>query len=132
MVSTSITNWKPVMKLIANQVSVYHIRIFFDLMDSVVVIAHAIYKKKVNAKMTLLNFEIILVELLINQLCSWKCKITAQEPQLIVELLQPLKERDHIVQFTEKRQCCQCCFTNGKKDGKCITYYKSCNVLLCV
>ena len=101
-------------------------------MDSVVVNAHVIYKKKVNAKMSLLNFKIILPELLINRFSSRKYKITAEEPQLTVELPQPLKEPDHIVQFTEKRQRCQYCFTNGKKDVKCFTYCKSCNVSLCV
>ena len=110
----------------------YYLRIFFDLMDSVVVNAHVIYKKKVNAKMSLLNFKIILVESLINRFSSRKRKITAEEPQLTVELPQPLKEPDHIVQFTEKRQRCQYCFTNGKKDVKCFTYCKSCNVSLCV
>ena len=40
----------------------YYLRISFDLMDSVVVNAHVIYKKKVNPKMSLLNFKIILAE----------------------------------------------------------------------
>ena len=44
----------------------YYLRIFFDLMDSVVVNTHVIYKKKVNAKMSLLNFKIILAESLTN------------------------------------------------------------------
>ena len=110
----------------------YYLRIFFDLMDSVVANAHVIYKKKVNAKMSLLNFKIILAELLINRFSSRKRKITAEEPQLTVELPQPLKEPDHIVQFTKKRQCCQYCFTNGKKDVKCFTYCEPCNILLCV
>ena len=110
----------------------YYLRILFNLMDSVVVNVHVIYKKKVNAKMSLLNFKIILIESLINWFSSRKRKITAEEPQLTVELPQPLKEPDHIVQFTEKRQRCQYCFTNGKKDVKCFTYCKSCNVLLCV
>ena len=109
----------------------YYLRIFFDLMDSVVVNAHVIYKKKVNAEMSLLIFKIILAESLINRFSSRKRKITVEEPQLIVELPQPLKEPDDIVQFTEKRQRCQYCFTNGKKDVKCFTYCKSCNVSLC-
>ena len=109
----------------------YYLRIFFDLMDSVVVNAHVIYKKKVNAKMSLLNFKIIFAKLLINQFSSQKCKITAKEPQLTVELPKSLKEPDHIVQFTEKRQCCQYCFTNGKKNVKCFIYCKT-SVSLCV
>ena len=35
----------------------YYLRIFLDLIDSVVVNAHLIYKKRVNAKMSLLNFK---------------------------------------------------------------------------
>ena len=48
----------------------YHLRIFFNLMDSVVVNTHSIYKKKVNAKMSLHNFKIILAESLINRFSS--------------------------------------------------------------
>ena len=44
----------------------YHLRIFLNHMDSVVVNAHVIYKKKVYAKMSLLNFKIILAELMIS------------------------------------------------------------------
>ena len=84
----------------------YHLRIFFNLMDSVVVNTHSIYKKKVNAKMSLHNFKIILAESLINRFSSWKRKITAEEPQLTGDLPQPLKEPNNIVQFTEKSQCC--------------------------
>ena len=40
----------------------YYLRISFDLMDSVVINAYVIYKKKVQAKMSLLNFKIILAE----------------------------------------------------------------------
>ena len=69
----------------------HYLRIFFDLMDSVVVNAHVIYKKKVNSKINLLNFKIILAESLINQISSRKGKITAEEPQLTVQLPQPLK-----------------------------------------
>ena len=58
----------------------YYLQIFFDLMDSVVVNAHVIYKKKVNEKISLLNFKIILAELLKNQFSSRKRKITAEEP----------------------------------------------------
>ena len=95
-------------------------------MDSLVVNANAIYKKKVNTKMSLLNFQIILAESLINRFFSRKRKITAEEPQITVELPQPLKEPDGIVQFTEKRQRCQYFFAYGKKNVKCITYCKSC------
>ena len=69
-------------------------------MDSVVVNAHVICKKKVNAKMSLLNFKLILAELLINRFSSRKRKIDDEEPQLTVELPQILKEPDHTVQFT--------------------------------
>ena len=71
----------------------YYLRIFFNLMDSVVVNTHVIDKKKVNAKMSLLNFKIILSESLINRFSSQKLKITAKEPQLTVELPQPLKNQ---------------------------------------
>ena len=77
-----------------------YLRIFFDFMDSVVVNAHVICKKKVNAKMSLLNFKLILAELLINRFFSRKRKIDDEEPQLTVELPQILKEPDHTVQFT--------------------------------
>ena len=82
----------------------YYLRIFFDLKDSVVVNAHVIYKKKVNAKMSLLNFKIIFAKSLINRFSSRKRKITAEKPQFTVEVPQPLKEPDHIVQLNEKRQ----------------------------
>ena len=52
----------------------YYLWIFFNLMDSVVVNAHVIYKIKVNAKMSLLNFKIILAKLLLNQFSSQKGK----------------------------------------------------------
>ena len=45
----------------------YYLRIFFDLMDSVVVNGHVVYKKKVSAKMSLLSFKKILAKSLINQ-----------------------------------------------------------------
>ena len=80
------------MKLIANHWLRYYLQIFFDLIDSVVVNARVIYKKKGNAKMSLPNFKIILTELLINQFSSPRCKITAKELQLTVELPQPLKK----------------------------------------
>ena len=89
-------------------------------------------KKKFNGKMSLLNFKIIVAESLVTRLSSRKCRITVKEPQLTVALPKPLKEPDHIVQFTKKRQRCQYCFTNGKKDGECFTFCKSCNVSLCV
>ena len=103
-----------------------YLRFFFSPMDSVVVNAHVIYKKKID----LLSFKIILAESLINQFCYQKCKITAEKPKLTVELPQPLKKPDHIVQFTEKRQRCQYCCTMGKKDAKYFSYCESCNVLL--
>ena len=120
--SASMTNWKPVVDRKSR--FRYYLRISFDLMDSVVVNAPVIYKKKVNAKMSLLNFKIILAELLINRFSSRKCKITAEESHFTVELPQPSKEPDHIVQFTEERQHCQYCFTSGKKGVKCFTYCK--------
>ena len=82
--------------------------------------------------MSLLDFKIILAESLVNRFSSRKRKMTVKEPQLNVELPQPLKEPDHIVQLTEKRERCQYYFTNGKKDVNCFTYCKSCNVSLCV
>ena len=114
------------MKLISNQGS----GIIYEF--SVVVNVHVNYKKKVNAKMSQLNFKVVLDESSIKRFFSRKRKITAEISQLTVELPQPLKEPDRIVQFTEKRQCCQYGFTNGKKDVKCFTYCKSCNVSLCV
>ena len=108
----------------------YYPWIFFDLMDSVVDNVHVIYKKKFNAKMSPLNFKIILSESLIKLFSSSKRKITAEEPQLTVELPPPWKELDHIVRFTGKRQHCQYSFNNGKNDVKSFTYCKSCNVLL--
>ena len=77
--------------------SQYYLRIFSDLLDSAVLNTHVIYKKKINAKVNLLNFKIILAESLINWFSSRNYKITAEEPQLTVELPQPLKEPDHIV-----------------------------------
>ena len=74
----------------------YYLQVFFDLIDSVVVNAHVIYKNKVNSKMSLVNFKIILAKLLINQFYSWKRKITVEEPQLTVKLPQSLKEPDQI------------------------------------
>ena len=44
----------------------YYLRIFSDLLDSAVLNTHVIYKKKINAKVNLLNFKIILAESLIN------------------------------------------------------------------
>ena len=103
-----------------------YLRFFFSPMDSVVVNAHVIYKKKID----LLSFKIILAGSLINRFCYQKCKITAEKPKLTAELPQPLKKPDHIVQFTEKRQRCQYCCTMGKKDAKYFSYCESCNVLL--
>ena len=68
--------------------------------------------------MSLLNFKIILTESLINRFSPRKRNITAEKSQLTVELQEPLKEPDRIAQFTEKRQRCQYCFTNGKKGCK--------------
>ena len=64
-------------------------------MDSVVVNAHVIYKKKVNTKISLLDFKVILAESLINQFSSQKRKFAAEEPQLAVELPLSMKEPDH-------------------------------------
>ena len=57
----------------------YYLRIFFNLMDSTAVNVHAIYEKKVNAKMSLLNFKITFAESLINRLPSRKRKVIAEE-----------------------------------------------------
>ena len=61
----------------------YYLWIFFDLMYSVVVNAHAIYKKKVNTKMSLLDFKVILAESLINRFSSRKRKFAAEELSLL-------------------------------------------------
>ena len=58
----------------------YYLRIFFDLMDSVVVNAHIIYKKEVNARMNLLDFKVSLSEALVNGFSSRKRKFTADTP----------------------------------------------------
>ena len=128
MVSASMTNWKPVMKLIANQDS--GITYEFSPSSWIQLLSMPMsFTKKVNAKVSLLSFKIILAESLITRFSSWKRKITAEEPHLTFELPQPLKEPDHTVQFTEKGQRCQYYFT---KDVKCFTFCKFCNVLLCV
>ena len=116
------------MKLIANQGS----SIIYELSSTswiqLLSVPRSFTKRKLMENESV-QFKIILAELLINRFSSRKCKITAEEPQFTLELPQPLKELDHIVQFTEN---CQWCFTNGKKDVKCFTYCKSCNVSLCV
>ena len=96
----------------------YYLRVFFGLMDSVIVNACIIYKNKVNEKMSIFHFKGILEESLTNRFSSQKQKFSSEEPQLTFELPQPLKEPAHIVQFTEKRQHCMYCFNNGKKDTK--------------
>ena len=50
----------------------YYLRIFFDLMDSCVVNAHVIYKKKINSKVNLFKFKVMLAESLIKKkkVCS--------------------------------------------------------------
>ena len=107
----------------------YYLRVFFDLMDSVVVNAHVIYKKKVNAGMSLLNFTVTLAGSLINRFSSQKPKFTAE--QLKLNLLLPYRNpREN--QNTEKWRRCLYCFNYGKKDTKCFTYCESCNVSLCV
>ena len=80
-------------------------------MDSVVVNAQVIYKKKVNAKINLLNFKIILAESSINWFPFQK-RITAEEFRLTVELPPPVKKPDHTV-------------TNWKDDVKSFTDCKS-------
>ena len=75
-------------------------------MDSVVVNAHVIYKKKVNTKMSLLDFKVILAESLINRFSSQKPKFATEETQFALELPLSMKEPDHLVQFTEKRRRC--------------------------
>ena len=116
------------MKLIANQGTGIIYEFSSTLSIQLMSMPMSFTEKKVNAKMSILNFKIILAELLINRFPIRKCKITVDEPQITVELLQPLKEPDHIVQVTEKRQRCQYCFTNRENDVKCFTYCKSCKV----
>ena len=118
------------MKLNANHGSSIIYNVSSNL--SVVVNTNVICEKKVNAKIILLNFKITLSKLLINRYSSRKRKSNAEEPHFIVELPQPLTERDHIVQFTEKGQRCHYCFNNEKKDVKRFIYCKSCNACLCM
>lgn len=73
-------------------------------MDSVVTNAYIIYKKKVNARLSLFHFKVILVESLISSFKSQKRKFTSGELQLALQLTQALKEPAHVVQFTEKRR----------------------------
>ena len=110
----------------------YYLTVFLDLMDSVVANAYIIYKKKINARMSLFHFKVILAELLIKRFSSRKRKFIGEEPQLAFKLAQALKEPAHIVQFTEKCRLCMYCFNNWNKNTKCFTYFKSCNVFLCV
>ena len=84
--------------------SQYYLRVFFHLMDSVVTNAYIIYKKKVNARLSLFHFKVILVESLISSFYSQKRKFTSGELQLALELIQALKEPAHVVHSTEKRQ----------------------------
>ena len=62
-----------------------YLRFFFSLMDSVVVNAHVIYKKKID----LLSFKIILAESLINRFCYQKRKITAGNPSSLLNYHNP-------------------------------------------
>ena len=101
-------------------------------MDSVVFNAHVICKRKLNARMSLFHFKVILVESLTNRFSSRKAKFTTEEPKLALELPQALKEPAHIVQFIEKRRRCMYCLNYEKKDTKCFTNCKSCNASLCV
>ena len=110
----------------------YYLRIFFDLMDSCVVNAHVIYKMKINSEVNLFKFKVMLAESLINGFTSRKRKFAADEPQLAAELPLSIKQPDHIIHFTEKRQRCVYCFNDGRKDVKCSGYCKTCNVHLCV
>ena len=110
----------------------YYLRIFFDLMDSCVVNAHVIYKMKINSEVNLFKFKVMLAESLINGFTSRKRKFAADEPQLAAELPLSIKQPDHIIHFTEKRQRCVYCFNGGRKNVKCSGYCKTCNVHLCV
>ena len=81
----------------------YYVRVFFNLMDSVVANAHIIHKTNVNVRMNLFHFKVILADLLIKRFSSRKRKFTSKEPKLELEWPQTLKEPSHIVQFTDKR-----------------------------
>ena len=61
-------------------------------------------KKKVNSKMSLLDFKVSLPESLIYKFSSRKRNFSAEQPQLAVVLPQSSKEPDHIVEFTDKRR----------------------------
>ena len=129
MASTSMTSWKLVMKLIANRGSSIICEFSSTTWIQLLLMPMLFTKRKFMQKWV--------YSISKSFSPNWwfpsrKHKITAEEPQLTVELPQPLKEPDNTVQFTEKRQRCQYCFTNGKTDVKCFTYCKSYNVLLCV
>ena len=94
-------------------------------MNSVVVNAHVICKRKLNARMSLLHFKVILVESLTNKFSSRKGKFTSEEPKLALELPQALKEPAHIAQFIEKCRRCMYCLHYENKDTKCFTNWKS-------
>lgn len=79
-------------------------------MDSAVINAEIVYKKKINTRMSLSYFKVILTESLRNSCFSQKRKFTSDEPQLALGLLQALKEPAHIVQFTKKRRRCIYCY----------------------
>ena len=127
MASTSMTNWKPVMKLIAKQGSSIICEFSSTTWIQLLLMPMLFTKRKFMQKWV---YSISKSSSPNWWFPSWKHKITAEEPHLTAELPQPLKEPDNTVQFTEKRQRCQYCFTNGKTDVKCFTYCKSYNVLL--
>lgn len=116
--ATNKTDWKSRFR--------YYLSVLFFNTNSDPVNAHIIYKKKVNAKMSLFHFKFILAEFLINKFFSQKRKFTSKEPQPALELPLALKEPAHTVQFTEKHRRCMYCFNTGNKDTS------FCNVSLCI
>ena len=61
-------------------------------MDSVLINSHVIYKKKVNTKISLLDFKVLHAEALINQFTSRKRKFAVEKPKLALELSLLMKE----------------------------------------
>ena len=83
--ATNKTDWKSRFR--------YYLSVLFFNTNSDPVNAHIIYKKKVNAKMSLFHFKFILAEFLINKFFSQKRKFTSKEPQPVLELPLALKEQ---------------------------------------
>ena len=126
-----MTNWKPVVRMIVNQDSGFIYEFFSTSRIQLLLMSMSIRKRTLMQKLVY-SISKSSAPNRWQTNSSRKRKITAEEPHLTVEIRHTLKEPDHIVPFTEKLQRCQYCFTNRKRDIKCFTYCKSCNVSLCV